>query len=254
MATTNLRVIIVDDEPLARSRIRNLLAKENGIDILAECGDGAAAVQAIIENKPDLVFLDIQMPEMNGFDVLALLPPKNMPAIIFITAYDQFAMRAFTVQALDYLLKPCADERFSEALQRARSRLGQQRSLQEQKKISALLEDVECGPRQRLLIKDKERVRVVLTSEIDFITAEDYYVRLHIGRVSFLVRDSLQHLEKSLDPKKFVRIHRSYLVQVERIRELQPLCKGEYMVLLRDGTRLPMGSSYKKLVFELLRR
>lgn len=249
-----IRALIVDDEPLARERIRTLLDDEPEIDIIGECGDGLRAVSDIQEHAPDLLFLDVQMPEMDGFEVLKTLAPDRMPAVIFVTAYDQYALRAFDVHALDYLLKPFDRERFQKALRRAKAHISSQRSDDVNKRLLALLEDLKSGPKylDRLVIKSGGRVFFLRTDEIDWMEAAGNYVRLHVGKESHLLRDTMGGLEARLDPQKFLRIHRSTIVNLERIKELQPWFHGEYQVVLRDGTKLTLSRSYRDSLQELL--
>ncbi len=253
-AKTGLRVLIVDDEPLARRRLHKLLESQPDIVVAGECGDGLTALALILKEKPDLVFLDIQMPEMNGFDVLTLLPGERVPAIIFVTAYDEFAVQAFSVHALDYLLKPFDDERFRAALDHARRRLlppGRELGRQH---LSALRRQLGSGPCKRLLVPGQDRIRVIAVRDILYISAEDYLVKLHLVDGSLSLRRSLQQLHSELGAERFVRIHRSYLVPVDRVKALHPLFKGEYLVELHGGTRLPMGRHYQRQALEILGR
>jgi two-component system LytT family response regulator len=237
-----IRTLIVDDEPLARERLRTLLQHESDVQIIGESGDGRQAVTAITADAPDLVFLDIQMPVLDGFGVLQALEDRPLPAIIFVTAYDQYALRAFDVHALDYLLKPFTARRFQKALQRARDELqreeGQTSSLE--KRLMNLLDDLNGEKKhpKRLVVKASGRVYFLKVDEIDWIEAEGNYVRLHVGANSHLLRETMKGMEAALDPDRFIRIHRSTIVNTERIRELQPLFHGEYAVILQDSTRL----------------
>jgi two-component system, LytTR family, response regulator len=236
-----IRTLIVDDEPLARERLRTLLQHESDIQIVGECVDGRQAVTTIASEAPDLVFLDIQMPALDGFGVLQTLEDRPLPAVIFVTAYDQYALRAFDVHALDYLLKPFTARRFQKALQRARGELqreGGQSGIE--RRLMNLLEDLGGEKRhpKRLVVKSSGRVYFLKVDEIDWIEAEGNYVRLHVGANSHLLRETMKGMEASLDPDRFIRIHRSTIVNTERIRELQPLFHGEYAVILTDSTRL----------------
>jgi two-component system LytT family response regulator len=234
-----LRVLIVDDEPLARHRLQRLLQAETDIEVLAECDDGRAAVVAIQESRPDLVFLDVQMPELSGFDVLAAVGAKQMPAVIFVTAYDRFAVQAFEAQAVDYLLKPFGEERVRKALERARQFLagGTQRALEEQMagllRATAAVRGTPC-----VLVKRRGRVLVLRPSEIDWIEAYGDYVRLHVRQESHLLRATLTDIEQRLGPQGFVRIHRSRLVNWERVREFVAEGERDSVVVLKDGARL----------------
>ena len=234
-----LRVLIVDDEPLARQRLQRLLRAEADIEVLAECDEGRTAVVAIQEHRPDLVFLDVQMPEVNGFDVLAAVGAKQMPAVIFVTAYDRFALQAFEAQAVDYLLKPFGEERVRKALERARQFLagGARRALEEQMagllRATAAVRGAAC-----VLVKRQGRVLVLRPSEIDWIEAYGDYVRLHVRQEAHLLRATLTDMEQKLGPQGFVRIHRSRLVNWERVREFVAEGERESVVVLKDGARL----------------
>ncbi len=249
-----IRALIVDDEPLARLRIRNLLAEAEDVDIIAECANGEAAIQAIEESPPDLLFLDIQMPEIDGFDVLRAIGAGRVPVVIFVTAYDQFALRAFEAHALDYLLKPFDDERFQAALQRARGRIRQQQGGDLDLRLRALLEAVRGGSGylQRLVVPAGHRSVFIRTEEIDWLEAERNYIRLHVRGRAHLLRENLGRLEAALDPAKFCRIHRSTIVNVDRIQAVESLLGGEYLVVLHDGTKLSSGRSYRRNLHALL--
>jgi len=273
-----LRVLVVDDERLARQRLRRLL-RDEGVDVVAECSDGREAVAALREHVPDLVFLDVQMPELDGFGVLAEVGPERMPAVVFVTAYDQYAVRAFEVNALDYLLKPFDADRFRKAFRRARATLERDRAADQQARLAALLDRLAAGvagagggvpaapvpalaagaagppnvpaPARylaRLLIKSGGRVFFVRTAEIDWIEAAGNYLRLHVGREAHLLRETMATLEARLDPSQFLRIHRSTIVRTDCIREMQPWFSGEYVIILRDGTRLKLSRSYREPV------
>jgi two-component system LytT family response regulator len=238
---TTIRTCIVDDEPLARERIRTLLSQESDIEVVGECGDGGEAIGRIKETQPDLLFLDVQMPVVDGFGVLQALDSQLPPAVIFVTAYDQYALQAFEVHALDYLLKPFNSRRFKKAVQRARNELlkdGNGHGVSE--RLLSLLENLKQDrrPQERLILKTSGRVTFLKVDEIDWIEAEGNYVRLHVGATSHLLRETMKGIEAKLDPDRFIRIHRSTIVNTDRIKELQPLFHGEYAVILRDGTRL----------------
>lgn len=252
-----LRALIVDDEPLARERLRTLLKADPEVEIAAECADGRKAIAAIHKHAPDLVFLDVQMPEVDGFAVIEAVGPARMPAVIFVTAYDKYALRAFEVHALDYLLKPFDRERFTRALERAKTRLQHDaagRSGELGPRLLALLEALKAGARpvERLVIKSGGRVIFLRAEEIDWIEAAGNYVRLHAGREAHLLRETMSALEARLDAGRFRRIHRSTMVQLDRIKEMQPDFHGDYQVLLRDGTRLTLSRTYREKFREFL--
>jgi len=248
-----IRTLIVDDEPLARRGIRALLEEEKDVDVISECRNGREAVAAIEEQQPDLVFLDVQMPGLNGFEVLEAIGADRMPAVIFVTAYDKYALRAFDVHALDYLLKPLDGERFTRALQRARTRIEGKSIRDLSRTLQSLLDDLKSQQKytERLVIKSGGRIFFVGVAEIDWIEAADNYVRLHAGPDAHLLRETMNSLEKRLDPGQFLRIHRSRMVNIQRIKELQPLFRGEYDVRLTDGTRLESGRGYKERLQKL---
>jgi two-component system LytT family response regulator len=226
-----IRTLIVDDEPPARANLRVLLRRNQEVEIVAECGSGTEALAEIRSKKPDLVFLDVQMPECDGFDVLELLG-SELPAIIFVTAYDQYALRAFEAGALDYLLKPFDDSRFERALVRVKERIAHANPAA--KKL------------ERFAIKGTGQVSFVDISDIDWIEAADYYACIHVGAKSHLLRRSMAELEQDLDPRVFCRIHRSAIVNLERVQALELREDGEHDAVLRDGTRLRMSRRYRK--------
>lgn len=241
------KVLIVDDEPLARRRLRDLLADELDIEVIGEAGDGHGAVTMIRKLKPDLVVLDIQMPEMDGFAVVAALGSKNLPAIIFATAFDRFAVKAFEVHAVDYLLKPFDGDRLREALRRADDRRQREGGAGSDSQIAALLAGLKprAGSPGRLLIKTDGKVVLVALADIDWIESADNYVVLHAGRENHIQRETLSAMEAKLPADAFIRISRSVLVNISRIKELQPLFHGEYAVILGDGTRLTLTRTYR---------
>lgn len=251
-----IKTAIVDDEPLARERLASLLASEPDIEIVAQCRDGEEAVTAIQDYAPDLMFLDIQMPQMSGFDVIDTVGPERMPLVIFVTAYDQHALRAFQVRALDYLLKPFDRERFSEALDRARKQIEREETGDLGRRLLALVKDLRRDqPRpDRLVVKSAGRLFFLRMDEIDWIEAAGNYVKLHVGTTSHLLRETMNSIETRLDPEKFFRIHRSRIVNMERIQEMQPWLNGEYAVLLRTGTRLTLSRGYREKLQERLGR
>ena len=250
-----IKTINVDDEPLARRNLRVLLEREPQIEILEECRNGREAVKAINTLSPDLIFLDIQMPEMDGFDVLQHVGPEHIQAIIFVTAFDQYALKAFDVHALDYLLKPFDDERFTRALERAKSQIAAREINQLSERLLALLEERETERKgstreerylTRLMIKASSRMMLLKVNEIDFIEADGNYAKLHVGRKTHLLREKMNDLEGRLDPAKFVRIHRSIIVNLDRIKELHPHFNGDYVVVLEDGRQLKLSRTRRE--------
>lgn len=237
-----IRTLIIDDEPLARERIRSLLSEEADFEILAECGDGPTAVAAIRQHEPDLIFLDVQMPGMNGFEVLGELRNARMPLVIFVTAYDQHALKAFEVHALDYLLKPFKQGRFKETVQRARQTLTNRQAEEVSRNLLELISQAKPRPEHltRIAIKNNDRVLFVKVELIEYMESAGNYVVLHAGKENHVLRETLTALEEKLDPKQFLRISRSTLVNVNAIRELQPLFKSEHAVLLHNGKQLTM--------------
>ena len=238
-----LRTLIVDDEPRARERVRMMLGMHDDVAVIGEVGDGQQAIDAIRQERPDLVFLDVQMPSVDGFGVLRALEGEIMPYVVFVTAYDQYALRAFEVHALDYVLKPFNAERFSQALQRARAAISRRDDIEgsvDKDRLRSLVASLTAEQRekQRIVVKSSGRVFFVKVDDIDWIEAEGNYVRLHMGAQSHLLRETMKGMESVLDTSQFIRIHRSTIVNADRIRELQPLFHGEYAVILRDGTRL----------------
>jgi two-component system, LytTR family, response regulator len=254
-----LRVVSADDEPLVRERIRTLLAERDDVDLVAECGDGASAVRAIVDEHPDLVLLDVQMPELDGFEVVDALPAEERPAVIFVTAYDEYAVRAFDVNAVDYLMKPLEPPRFHAAIDRVIARRAEARagghSEPAQPDLAAVLREIRAlrGYGERLVVRDGQRVTFVPVADIDRIEASGNYVRLHTGRTSTLMRESMKAVEARLDPDRFIRVHRSTIVNVDRIAHVEPHFHGEYVLTLRDGTRLTSSRSYSDRVRALLR-
>jgi two-component system, LytTR family, response regulator len=253
-----IRTLIVDDEPLARERLRTLLQPEPDIQIIGECADGRQAVISMTEQAPDLVFLDIQMPGLDGMGVLQAMTDRPLPVVVFVTAYDQYALQAFDVHALDYLLKPFTARRFQKALERARAAVIRDQATGgeapvEQRLIN-LLDDLGGERRysKRIVVKSSGRIHFVKVDEIDWVEAEGNYVRLHVGAHSHLLRETMKGMEAALDPERFIRIHRSTIVNTERIKELQPWFNGEYVVVLRNGTRLPLSRGYRDKLQERL--
>ena len=239
-----IRTLIVDDEPLARERIRDLLALEADIEVLAECENGQVALAAIRRYAPDLIFLDVQMPELDGFGVLANSDADQL-CVVFVTAYDEYALRAFEAHAAAYLLKPFDRDRFRKALDRARAIIRGQRGAESRGQLAAIFADLQRGRSDRMLVKEGGRVFFLRLDEIDWIESAGNYVRVHAGTTAHLVRQTMLEIGDRLDPARFVRIHRTAIVNVDRIRELQPLFHGEYAVLLTDGTRLTLSRRYR---------
>jgi two-component system, LytTR family, response regulator len=243
-----IKVVVADDEPLTRERLVSLLADEADIDVVAQARDGEEAVRAIHAHAPDLVFLDIQMPQMDGFEVIHAVGLDRMPPVVFVTAYDQHAIRAFQVRALDYLLKPFDRERFGEALERGRRQVERSETGDLGRRLLALVKDLRRDqPRSdRLVVKSGGRLFFLRSDEIDWIEAAGNYVRVHIGPTSHLLRETMTAIEQRLDPEKFFRIHRCRIVNMERIQEVQPWLNGEYAVLLRTGVRLTLSRGYRE--------
>jgi two-component system, LytTR family, response regulator len=243
-----IRAVIVDDEDLARVVLREHLAAHPQVEVVGECANGFQAVKAVAELKPDLLFLDIQMPKLNGFEVLELLPEP--PAVIFVTAFDQYAVRAFEVHAIDYLLKPYSPERLDTALREAIARLGQTTRGQ----VAALLDDARQRevPVERVLVRDGTRVHVVPVDKLDYVEAQDDYVCLHSEGKRFLKEQTMAELESLLDGTRFVRVHRSYIVNIERIARVELYAKDSRIAILQDGTKLPVSRSGYARLSELL--
>jgi two-component system LytT family response regulator len=260
MAENNIiRAIIVDDEELARRVLREYVAGAPGVEVIAECANGFDAVKAIGELAPDLVFLDVQMPKLNGFEVLELI--DRQVAVVFVTAYDSYAMKAFDAHAVDYLLKPFAKERFETALDRARQRVHAARSGGGAAAVSTAaptgdaLAAAARPPQeyaQRLVVKDGAKVAIIPVDKLDYVEAQDDYVELHSQKRSFLKQQTISSVEASLDPKQFVRIHRSCIVNVERIAKIEPYTKDSRVAVLTDGTQLPVSRSGYARLTEML--
>ena len=255
--TEVIRTLIVDDEPLARRNIRLLLEKDPQIEIVAECGNGTDAVNTIHNIAPQLVFLDIQMPEMDGFQVLETVGAEQLQAVIFVTAFDQYALKAFEVHALDYLLKPFDDARFAAALKQAKKRIERREVDKLTERLLALLEergiarDKSAAKKTyltRLMVKLTNRVILLKVSDIDWIEADGNYAKLHVGSKSHLLREKMQELEEQLDPNKFVRIHRSIIVNLERVKEMHPHFNGDFIVVLDSGAQLKLSRSRREIL------
>ena len=243
-----IRTLIVDDEPLAREWVRNGLQNEPDVEVIGECGDGFEAVKTIAAEKPDLVLLDVQMPGLDGFGVLASVDPDNLPAVVFVTAFDRYALKAFEAHAVDYLMKPFSGERLHQAVERARAAIDRSASKDLKTQLRALLDDIE---RERqypewLLIKKDDRSVFLRVEDIDWIESARNNVRLHVGKDVYVYHETTSGIEARLDPKHFFRIHRSTIVHIERIRDMHPWFNGDYAVTLKDGTRLTLSSTYRE--------
>ena len=244
-----IRTLVVDDEPLGRERITALLAEESDIEVIGECGDGPSAMEAIKRESPHLVFLDVQMPERDGFDVMASLGESRLPLVVFVTAYDNYALKAFEVRALDYLLKPFDRGRFGRAMERVRSELSHRESDELAQRVLAMAGEYKAArpsPSDRLVIKSGGRVFFLRAREIDWIEAAGNYLKVHVGSESHMIRQTMAAIEEQLDPAMFFRIHRSQIVNLDRIKEMQPLFNGEYEVVLRTGARLTLSRGYRE--------
>jgi two-component system, LytTR family, response regulator len=250
-----IRTLIVDDEPLAREWVRNGFQEEADVEIVAECGDGFEAVKAVNELKPDLMVLDVQMPGLDGFGVLASLEPQDLPAVIFVTAFDRYALKAFEAHAVDYLMKPFSSERLHEALERARAEVDRSSSRDLKAALNALLEDIqrERAYPEWLLIKKDDRSVFLRVADIDWIESSRNNVRLHVGKEIYVFHETTSGIEAKLDPKKFFRIHRSTIVNIEKIKEMHPWFNGDYAVTLKDGTKLTLSSTYRERLKEFRR-
>ena len=251
-----IRIIIVDDEPLARNKLKLFLAKEPDIEIVRECANGREAIAALGKYRADVMFLDIQMPEIDGFGVVGAVAPERLPFVVFVTAHDAFAVKAFEVHALDYLLKPFDRERLKESLVRVRKAMQRASIERHHSQILSLLNDLKKQRPQpeRILIKASGRVYFVTIDEIDWVEAEGNYIKLHVGNETHLLRQTIKALEQQLDPHHFVRIHRSTIINVDRIKELQPWFGGDYLAILRNGHRLNVSRTFRKRLTQFLSR
>jgi len=251
-----LRAAIVDDEPLARRTLRSFLSRHDDVEIAAECANGREAIASIRAQQPDLVFLDIQMPEISGFDVIAEIGPERMPFVIFVTAYDTHMLEAFDVHAVAYLLKPFSDERFESALEHARSRIRERDAAGLASTLAALVvpQPPAPAPLQRFTVPAGGRILFVRAADVDWIEASDYYVCLHAGGARHMIRDTMAGIEAQVDPAQFVRVHRSAMVNVDRVMELRPLFKGECTAHLRDGTEIRVSRGRRAALEAALRR
>jgi two-component system LytT family response regulator len=264
-----IRAIIVDDEPLAQRGIRARLERAGGYTVVAECASGREAIAAIREHAPAVVFLDVQMPGIDGFGVIDEIGADQMPVVIFVTAYDDHALRAFESHAFDYLLKPIDDDRFASTIDRVRRRVTEREESEVARRLAALMHEIRpaletaeqggarsapasnhapSGPANRIVVRERDRVLLVDVADIDWVGADGDYVRIHTGGKSHLIRDTMAAMEQRLDRATFVRIHRSTIVNTTRIRELRPYSSREYAVILNDGTRLRLSRRYRERV------
>ncbi|HET6617404.1 MAG TPA: LytTR family DNA-binding domain-containing protein [Gemmatimonadota bacterium] len=265
---STIRVVVVDDEPLARRRIVRLLADREGFEVAGEFGSGRKAALAIPEIEPDLLFLDVQMPEMGGFEVLESLSRSRPPVVIFVTAYDDYAVRAFEVHALDYIMKPFDDDRFDEALVHARTQLRMESGDSLRHRLNGVVEALQgLGERpasasqvssiparwlERLVIRTQDRAWFVRVADIEWVEAADYNVRIHTSDQTYTTRETLSGLAEQLDPRRFVRVHRSTIVNIDRVREIQPYFHGAYILVLQDGTQIRLSRSRRHALEEAL--
>ena len=250
---STLRLLIVDDEPLIRLGIRRAVAASRDVDVTGECGTGEEAVEAIETQAPDLVILDVQMPGGSGLDVVRRIGPARMPAVVFLTAFDEYAVQAFEVNAVDYVLKPFDPERLQQAVERARTRIALQRDGGLAERLQGLLAARSERSPDRLVVRSGERFELVPLDAIDWIEAADNYVQLHCGTKRHLLGETLTRLEHRLDPRRFLRVHRSRIVNTSRIVAVHVLMGGTYELELRDGTRLTSGRQYREAVQQLIR-
>jgi len=258
---SQLRAVIVDDEPAARRGIRLLLEQDGGVDVVGEASGGAEAAELIAREKPDLAFLDVQMPGCDGFQALARLDLELAPAVVFVTAYDEHALRAFEVNAVDYLLKPYDDARFGAALQRAKEAVRRRQADTVNTRLHQLLDYLQHSPppaaaepsADRILLKSSGEIFFLKAEEIDWIEAEGDYMKFHVGGRTHLMRETMARLEARLNPQRFIRIHRSTIVNIDRLRKLSPSFAGEYAVILHDGTKLKLSRGYHERIAALLK-
>lgn len=258
---TAIRTLIVDDEPLAREGIRLMISTDGQFEIIGECSNGKEAIAAMKKLRPDLVFLDVQMPEVDGFAVLKAVHEKDLPLVVFVTAFDEFAIDAFEAHALDYLLKPVNPARFAATITRIKKRLNEREVAQISHRLVELL-NTDIGSvstlssrssyLNRITLKTGDKLHFVDVAEIDWIEADDYYAKLHVGKQTHLIRESLSQLEKQLDPARFVRIHRSTIVNIARVKELKTHFRGEYFVILLNGAKLKSSRTYHEAVNRIL--
>ena len=245
-----IRTVVVDDEPLARKRLDKLLQEDEEIEVLKFCANGQEAINAIENENPDLLFLDIQMPEINGFEVLQNIEQDKVPLVIFVTAYDEYAIKAFDVHALDYIMKPFKRERFHESLKRAKNTIKRDDKAEISGKIEHLLDylDDSGGPLSRILVKSSGRYFFLKAADIDWIESSGNYVRIHSGGKNYLIRETMKNMEKKLDSDTFFRIHRSTIINVEKVKELEQWFHGDYQVIMYNDHKLTMSRNYKEIL------
>lgn len=244
-----IRALIVDDETLARARVKKMLADEPDVEVAGECANGSDAIGFIQAHRPDIMFLDVQMPEVSGFDVLRALPPDHWPVIIFVTAHDQYALEAFEVYALDYLLKPFKETRFHQALQRARQHLKTRDAQGQNQRFQEWLASQEqnLAYPSRLTVKSGEHTAFVEVADVDYIEAAANYAILHVGATNHILRETLMNLEAKLSPKRFLRVNRSAIVNLDRIKAVQPAMRGEHVVVLKNGKELSLTRGVREI-------
>ena len=242
-----MRTLIVDDEPLAREWLRSLLSREDDVEIVGEAGDGFRAVVAIQETRPDVVFLDVQMPGLDAFGVIQTLGARELPALVFVSAFESHALRAFDVEALDYILKPFGQERLQATLERLRARVRARYEGETLGRLSSLVEELSALRSYPvwLLVRENGRSHFVRVGDIDWIEASRNNVVLHVGKAAHVYHDTMQGIEGKLDSRRFLRIHRSTIVNIERVKELEPWFNGDYLVVLRDGSKLTLSATYR---------
>jgi two-component system LytT family response regulator len=263
-AATRIRTIIVDDEPAARRGVRLLLERDHAIAIVGEAANGTEAAALIRRERPELAFLDVQMPGADGFAALRDLGPEVAPTVVFVTAYDEYALRAFEVHAVDYLLKPYDDARFEAALRRAKEEVRRRQTDTVNARLTQLLDYLQASknepaagagqPEDRILLKSSGEIFFLKAEEIDWIEAEGDYMKFHVAGRAHLMRETMARLEARLDPKRFIRIHRSTIINIDRLRKLSPSFAGEYAVVLHDGTKLKLSRGYHERIASLLKQ
>ncbi|HRH46232.1 MAG TPA: LytTR family transcriptional regulator DNA-binding domain-containing protein [Pyrinomonadaceae bacterium] len=252
MANNPIKVLVIDDESLARDLIIELLKDFDGFQVIGECSDGLEAVKNIEKLRPDLIFLDVQMPILNGLDVLEKIREDFLPQIIFVTAFDNYAIRAFDFHAIDYLLKPFSRQRFHQAVLHAKAQITQQNSVETKQQFSALIENHKNKPShlQRIFVKDNGKIILLEPETVDWIEADDKYLHLHTAQKTYLIRQTLNSIEAELDPNIFLRIHRSTIVNLTRVKEIHPIFNGEYILILQNGAKITLSRNYKNRFFE----